>query len=223
MSPARAPGSAGLRAGRSPDAPDAPTALPFGEVLDPELAEEGAEALARRLLGCRLVSLVGGTPTGGRIVETEAYVGPHDPACHAATRSGITRRNAPMFGPAATSYVYFVYGMHWCFNVVAGQRGDPQAVLIRALEPLFGADVMIDRRGRERDVANGPARLCEALAIDGELNEHPLWTPPLLLLDGTLEPGEEIGVSGRIGIREAWDWPLRFFLAGHPDVSRSHS
>ncbi|MSR23151.1 MAG: DNA-3-methyladenine glycosylase [Gemmatimonadetes bacterium] len=195
----------------------------LGDPLDPTSYEVGADELARRLLGCRLISLVGGTSTGGRIVEAEAYVGPHDPASHAAARVGHTVRNAPMFGPGGTAYVYFVYGMHWCFNVVAGRPGDPQAVLIRALESDLGIETMAARRGRSHDLTNGPARLCESLAIDGSLNEHPLWMPPVLLLGGEPVPEERIGVSGRIGIREAREWPLRFFLTGHPDVSKARS
>jgi DNA-3-methyladenine glycosylase len=189
--------------------------------LDPAVCETGAEALARRLLGCRLASWVGGTRTEGRIVETEAYVGPGDPACHAAERTGRTSRNAAMFGPAGSAYVYFVYGMHWCFNVVAGSPGDPQAVLVRALEPLVGMKAMVRRRGRRHDLTNGPARLCQALGIDGRLNGHFLSELPLLLLEGELHPGERVGVSGRVGIRAAREWPLRFFVSAHPDVSRA--
>jgi DNA-3-methyladenine glycosylase len=126
-----------------------------------------------------------------------------------------------MFGPPGRSYVYFVYGMHWCFNVVAGRRGDPQAVLVRAVEPGLGLDAMIRRRGRPSNLANGPARLCAALGITGAQNDLALSEPPVVLLEGTLRPGEEIGVSPRVGIREAADWPLRFFVAGHPGVSRA--
>lgn len=178
-----------------------------------------ASEVARELLGCRLVSTMEGLRTGGRIVETEAYVGPHDPACHAAERTGRTSRNAPMFGPGGTSYVYFVYGMHWCFNVVTGEPDDPQAVLIRALEPEEGHEVMARRRERSRDLTNGPARLCQALGLTGELNGHPLERPPLVLVPGDRVPDGDVAVSGRIGIREARDWPLRYFVAGDPHVS----
>ncbi|MEX1256247.1 MAG: DNA-3-methyladenine glycosylase [Gemmatimonadota bacterium] len=182
--------------------------------------EGPAEEVAPRLLGCTLLSLVGGVATGGRIVEVEAYTGPDDPASHAAARIGRTARNAPMFGPPGRSYVYFVYGMHWCFNVVTGAAGDPQAVLVRAIEAGIGRETMARRRGRRGDLTNGPARLCEALAIQGEHNDLSLTAPPLLLLDGAPGPGEVVKVSPRIGIREAADWPLRFFLSGHPDVSQ---
>ena len=182
--------------------------------------ERGAEEVARDLLGCRLVSEIGGIEVGGRIVETEAYIGPQDPASHAAARIGRTARNEPMFGPAGTAYIYFIYGMHWCFNVVTSIPGDPQAVLIRALEPEFGISTMRERRDGSRDLTNGPARLASALGINGRLNGHLLSDPPLRLVWAPRREKDSVEVSGRIGIREAQEWPLRFFLAGHPNLSR---
>ena len=190
-------------------------------LLDPAALLPGAEVAARRLLGCYLVSTIGGRPVGGRIVETEAYLGRRDPASHARERVGRTRRNSPMFGPPGTAYVYFVYGMHWCFNVVAATEGEPEAVLVRALEPLFGEDLMRERRGGVRDLTNGPARLCAALGIDGSLNEHRLADAPLVILDAPEGAEGEVAVTGRIGVREAESWPLRFFYRGHPHVSRA--
>jgi len=181
--------------------------------------ERSAEEVARDLLGCRLVSTIGGVEVGGRIVETEAYIGPQDPASHAAARIGRTSRNDPMFGPAGMAYVYFIYGMHWCFNVVTSRTGDPQAVLIRALEPDAGLATMRARRGTTPNLTNGPARLAVALSIDGRMNGHRLSDPPLRLLQGEMQEAERLGVSGRIGIREAEDWPLRFFIDGHPNLS----
>ena len=160
-----------------------------------------AENAARDLLGSYLVSTIGGGVAGGRIVETEAYLGLPDPASHAAERIGRTGRNAPMFGPSGIAYVYFVYGMHWCFNVVTGEEGDPQAVLVRAIEPGFGIRQMRIRRGRENDLTNGPARLCQALGIDGALNWHPCDRRPLLLIQGAPPPPDRIAVTGRVGIR----------------------
>ena len=180
-----------------------------------------AEEAAQDLLGSYLISTVGGRVTGGRIVETEAYMGRQDPASHAAERIGRTARNATMFGESGRAYVYFVYGMHWCVNVVTGREGDPQAVLVRAIEPQFGTAPMRQRRGRDRDLTNGPARLCQALGIDGRLNGHPLGKAPLSLIAGKRPSGMKIGVSGRVGVRMADDWPLRFFLEGHAAVSRS--
>lgn len=179
-----------------------------------------AEALARDLLGALIVSTIDGVETAGRIVETEAYTGPDDPASHAARRIGRTARNATMFGHAGDAYVYLIYGMHWCLNVVASEAGDPQGVLIRALEPMTGFEAMRERRGRAHDLCSGPGRLCQALGIGGDLDGHDLSAAPLRLrlppsgCDGTVR------CSGRIGIREARDWPLRFFLDGNPHVSK---
>jgi DNA-3-methyladenine glycosylase len=189
-------------------------------LLPRSFLERGAEEVARALLGCRLISSIEGAEVGGRIVETEAYVGAEDPASHAAARIGRTARNDAMFGPGGTAYVYFVYGMHWCFNVVTGHRGDPQAVLIRALEPELGLPTMRERRGASPHLTNGPARLAAALSIDGRMNGHRLSDPPLRLFMGKPAETERVGVSGRIGIREAREWPLRFFLEGHPNLSR---
>jgi DNA-3-methyladenine glycosylase len=194
--------------------------LPEGFALSGRELELEAETAARELIGCYLVSTVGGQIVGGRIVETEAYLGTQDPASHAAERIGRTARNAPMFRQAGTAYVYFIYGMHWCFNVVTGQEGDPQAVLIRALEPSFGRITMQERRGRGGDLTSGPGRLCKALGIDGSLNGRSIGVEPLFLVRAVEDPDLDIEVSGRVGVRRAEDWPLRFFLRGHPDVSR---
>ena len=167
-----------------------------------------------------LESTVGGILTAGRIVETEAYLGTVDPASHAAARIGRTDRNDPMFGPPGTAYVYRIYGMHRCVNVVTDREGYPGAVLLRALEPLEGLERMAERRGRDGDLSNGPARLARALGIDLERNHHPFAEPPLRLLDPPRRVCRgRVAVSGRIGISRAADWPLRFFLEGHPDVS----
>jgi DNA-3-methyladenine glycosylase len=177
-------------------------------------------AVARDLLGARLVSTVGNGRASGVIVETEAYLGADDPASHAATRTGRTPRNAVMFGPPGRAYVYRIYGMHWCLNVVTGSVGHAQAVLLRGLEPLEGVDLMVSRRGRPRDLASGPGRLCQALGVDGRLYGHDLESPPLQLLPGWPVPDGEVVVTGRIGVREAADWPLRFCVRGSPGVSR---
>jgi DNA-3-methyladenine glycosylase len=178
-----------------------------------------AEELAPDLLGWTLRSTVGGRVVEGRIVETEAYTGPDDPASHSARRIGRTARNESMFGPPGTGYVYLIYGIHWCFNVVSAAEDDPQAVLVRALEPLRGAKEMALRRGRRSDLSNGPGRLCQALGIDGGLDGHDLTHPPLELVPPPARYTGPIGVSGRIGIRRARDRPLRFFMEEHPDVS----
>ena len=178
-----------------------------------------ADEVARSLLGCRLRSTVGGLRTEGVIVETEAYVGPHDPASHAAERIGRTKRNAAMFGPPGTAYVYRSYGIHWCLNVVTGPEGYPAAVLVRALDPVSGQDTMGFRREGKRPLCAGPGRLTQAVGVSGELDGHDLRVPPLQILSGWTLSDVGVGVSGRIGIRKAADWPLRFFLKGHPEVS----
>lgn len=177
-----------------------------------------AEEVAPDLLGQRIVSSIGGHRTEGVIVETEAYVGPQDPASHAAARIGRTVRNQVMFGRPGLAYVYLIYGMHWCLNVVTGREGFPAAVLIRALDPVVGVPVMEERRGR-RPLASGPARLCQALGVTGDLNGHDLDQGPLRLAPGWPVDEGHIATSGRIGIRQVADWPLRFYLRNHPAVS----
>lgn len=178
------------------------------------------EVVARELLGARLVSDVGGVRTAGVIVETEAYGGADDPASHAATRAGRTARNAAMFGPAGRAYVYRIYGMHWCANVVTGAEDDAQAVLIRALAPIEGEDAMVARRGRREGLASGPGRLCQALGITSELYGHDLREAPLRVLPGWWVPDGSVATSGRIGVRLAAERPLRFHVRGEPHVSR---
>ncbi|HEU5259821.1 MAG TPA: DNA-3-methyladenine glycosylase [Gemmatimonadales bacterium] len=177
--------------------------------------------VARGLLGQILVSAVGGRPVAGRIVETEAYVGPDDPACH-GYRARKTRRNASLFGAPGTAYVYFTYGMHWCLNAVTETEGFPAAVLIRALEPLEGVATMQRRRGavREGQLCSGPARLCEALAVTGRLDGASLERGVLRIVRGPSRRRFAISVTPRIGITRAVDWPLRFLIKDSPWVSR---
>jgi len=181
------------------------------------------EEVARGLLGRILVSNIGGRGerTAGRIVEVEAYVGPHDPACHAYGHRR-TARTEPLYGQPGTAYVYFTYGMHWCLNAVTEPRDFPAAVLIRALEPLDGLDTMRQRRRTEQDrhLCAGPARLCEALGVTGAVNGSSLQRGPLQVVQGTSPKKAEIVVGPRIGITQAADWPLRFYLKSSPWVSR---
>jgi DNA-3-methyladenine glycosylase len=176
--------------------------------------------VARELLGRILVSDVGGRGqrTAGRIVEVEAYVGPHDPACHAYGHRR-TARTEPLYGPPGTAYVYFTYGMHWCLNAVTETQNFPAAVLIRALEPLDGLDVMRERRGKE-PLCAGPARLCEALGVTGALNGVSLQRGLLRIVEGRAPKRGAIATGPRIGITQAADWPLRFYLKDSPWVSR---
>lgn len=177
--------------------------------------------VARALLGQLVVSTIGGRRCVARIVETEAYVGPHDPACHAALWRR-TARNEVLYGEPGLAYVYFTYGMHWCANVVTEREGFPAAVLLRALEPLEGLAAMRRRRGAVHDeaLAAGPARLTQALGIDRRLNGHRLTQPPLWIAAGTRVPARRVAVGPRIGIRVAADWKLRFYVRDNPFVSK---
>jgi len=148
----------------------------------------------------------------GRIVEVEAYTS-IDPASHSFR--GMTNRNAVMFGPAGHLYVYFTYGMHHCANVVTGGVGDGQAVLLRAVEPLAGLDVMVARRGRSRNIADGPGKLCQAFAIDLSVNDADLCRPgPIGLFDDGVAPPAVPAASLRIGISVGVDTPWRWTVAG---------
>lgn len=194
----------------------APVAGPFPA----DLFLRPVAEVARALLGGRVVSTVEGCRSAGVIVETEAYGGPEDPASHASTRSGRTRRNDSMFGPPGHAYVYRSHGVHWCLNVVTGPEGIPQAVLIRGVEPLEGLDVMERRRGGRRPITAGPGRLCQALGIHGAHDGHDLSGGEVRLEPGWAVPAAVVRVTGRVGIRTATDWPLRFYVSGSPGVSR---
>ncbi|MCP5024680.1 MAG: DNA-3-methyladenine glycosylase [Actinomycetia bacterium] len=156
----------------------------------------------------------------GRIVEAEAYLGQTDPAAH--SYKGETPRCRTMFGPPGHLYVYFTYGMHWCANAVCGD-GDGVAVLIRALEPLAGLDEMHQRRPkarRPRDLCSGPAKLAQALAIDGEFDGADLVTGPVRVLDDGVPPPDRPAIGTRIGISVAVDEPWRWWVPDNPHVSR---
>ena len=158
----------------------------------------------------------------GRIVEVEAYRGAEDPASHAYR--GQTRRNAVMFGPPGRLYVYFTYGMHWCANVVCATEGVAQAVLLRALAPVAGVEKMRASRPaarRDRDLCNGPAKLCQALGITGADNGSDLLGGSAIVLcdDGVPPPGEP-GTGARVGITSATEVPWRWWVAGDANVSR---
>ena len=172
--------------------------------------------VARQLLGMRLVRLLNGERLGGIIVETEAYRGEEDLACHA--RAGLTPRTQVMYGPPGHAYVYFTYGMHWMLNFVCGEPGYPAAVLLRGIYPTEGLETIAARRpGRHRSSwASGPARLCKALAIDGSFNGHALYNPQSELWIESAPPlGDEcVQIGPRIGIPnvpEPWrSKPWRF-------------
>ena len=179
------------------------------------------EVVARELLGAVLECRTQEGVVSGRIVETEAYVGEHDLACHAA--AGRTQRTAPLYGPPGIAYVYFIYGVHWCVNAVTRPVDQPSAVLIRALEPLEGIEIMRRRRPaarRDIDLTNGPGKLCEALGITGAHNWLPLQKPPLRILRGSPVPEALTQTTPRIGITQCRDWPLRWVIRENPFVSR---
>lgn len=192
-------------------------------VLPEGFYDRDAETVARDLLGALLVSDCGGVHCVGRIVETEAYPGPHDPASHAAAAIGRTARNEPMFGPPGCAYIHLNYGVHWCLNVVVGPRGFPAAVLLRALEPLEGIGAMRGRRGSrpDRELTSGPAKLTRALGIGPELQRHSLWRKPLFIATGIELPSDAVGNSARIGISKGADRPWRYFDRRSRFVSRA--
>jgi DNA-3-methyladenine glycosylase len=180
--------------------------------------------VARALLGQRLVRNVEGQRVSGRIVEVEAYDGRQDQAAHA--RSGPTERNASVFGPPGHAYVYFIYGMHYCFNVVAEPEGTGAAVLVRALEPVEGLSEMRARRGGRDGVelTNGPAKLCYALDIDRDLDATDLVEGEALWIErDEAVPEEQIARGPRVGVRGD-EWALtvewRFWIEGNAYVSR---
>ena len=176
--------------------------------------------LAPALLGRVLVRTTPDGRVAGRIVETEAYPGPEDPASHAAGRIGRTPRNDPLFGPAGTVYIHRNYGIHWCFNVVAADVGKPEGVLVRAVAPLEGLPLMRERRGGRPELTNGPGRLGAAFALGSELQGHLLDRPPLWIEDGDPVPESEIVATRRVGIRRAADRPWRWFDGRSEWVSR---
>ncbi len=199
-----------------------------GRLLPRTFFEEAPAEVAPRLLGKLLVHRSGMGLLTGRIVEVEAYLGPHhdppDPAAH--SYRGPTPRNQVLFGPAGHAYVYSIYGRSYCMNVSCEVEGRAGCVLLRALEPVCGADQMAVLRGlskawRPRDLTRGPGRLCQALGLTRASHNGLDLTnaqSPLQLRDDGYQPANTI-LTPRIGIRHAVDWPLRFALAGHPCVS----
>ncbi len=199
-----------------------------GWLLERAFFERPPDQVAPRLLGRLLVHR---TPKGilaGRIVEVEAYLGPHndppDPAAHA--HRGPTPRNAVLFGPAGHAYVYAIYGRYFCMNISCEVEGRAGCVLLRALEPVAGLEQMARNRGVGRDapaktLTSGPGRLCQALGLArANHNGLDLLDPesPLQVRDDGY-PSSDVEVTPRIGIKVAVDWPMRFSLAGHKCVS----
>jgi len=191
-----------------------------GRVLPAAFYDRPTELVARELLGAVLECTTDDGVAAGRIVETEAYLGPDDPACHAVV--GRTERTWHLHGPPGVAYVYFIYGAHWCFNAVTREEGHGSAVLVRALAPVRGIELMRRRRGDpgvDRNLANGPGKLCQALGITGALDGVRLDRKPLRILAGDAIADDDVVVTPRIGITRAADWPLRWFVRDNPFVS----
>jgi DNA-3-methyladenine glycosylase len=186
-------------------------------LLNRQFYTRPAAVVARELLGKILVH----GAVSGRIVETEAYLGEGDGAAHSA--AGLTRRTRVIFGPPGHAYVYFIYGMYDCLNIVAEREGTPGCVLIRAIEPLTGLAVMRRRRPAARrveDLANGPGKLTRAFAITLGHNGADLTRGPITVRSPSDETPVEIAVSRRVGITKSADLPLRFFVKGSGFTSR---
>ena len=178
--------------------------------------------MARQCIGKVLVSRTADGEAAGRIVEAEAYRGPRDLAAHSSR--GLTRRTAAMFGPPGHAYIYLLYGVSWALNLVAASEGEPHAVLIRALEPVRGLNLMVSRRKQpagSRELTNGPGKLTQALGITGSLYGADLCGDELFLEEGDRVP-RPIGRSRRINVEYAGPWadkPWRFYERGNRYVS----
>jgi DNA-3-methyladenine glycosylase len=195
---------------------------PLGAPLRRAFYDRETEFVARDLLGAILRCETPEGVASGRIVETEAYLGEHDAACHAA--AGETARTRWLYGPPGTAYVYFIYGVHWCFNAVTRAAGHPSAVLVRAIEPIEGIELMRERRRHprsDRELTNGPGKLCAALGITGAMNGWLLYDSPLTIHRGVTVPDADVVITPRIGITRAADWPLRWYVRENPFVSKT--
>jgi len=182
--------------------------------------ERYTPVVAKDLLGCLLLRRIRGKTLSGRIVEVEAYRGSDDPASH--SYRGETKRSAIMFGEAAHAYLFFVYGNHWCLNFTTEGKGQPGAVLIRALEPVEGIEEMVKNRGVSEvgRLTNGPGKLTKAFSIDGGFNGEDVVTSKRLYVVGREGP-VRIVASARIGITKGREKKWRFSVEGSPFVSKS--
>lgn len=193
----------------------------MGRILPRSFYDRETELVARDMLGTILECETNEGRASGIIVETEAYLGEHDQACHAVV--GRTARTNTLYGHPGISYVYFIYGMYWCFNAVTRGEGLPSAVLVRAIEPLDGISFMRERRPRVRsepELTNGPGKLCMALGIVGSMSGKSLQRKPIVVREGEHIPDSGVAVTTRIGITRSADWPLRWTVRGNPFVSK---
>lgn|SRR5579884_77770 len=195
--------------------------LRLGKILPRGFYERPVEQVARDLLGNFLVHKIGNTTLAGKIVETEAYLGVNDRAAHAWR--GVTDRTRVLFGPPGHAYVYFIYGMYECLNLVAEPEGRAGCVLIRAVEPVLGIDEMRRRRPGARrleDLASGPGKLTLAMGITRKHNGTDVTRGPLVVRAPAIREAFRIAAGPRVGITHNADWPLRFYIEGSPYVSR---
>lgn len=201
-----------------------PTLPNRADLLPLAFFERDPRIVARDVLGCVLISRRGGVVTGGRIVEVEAYLGAADPGSHASTR-GITTRNAVMHGPPGHAYVYFTYGNHYMLNFVCEPQGTAGAVLVRALEPLWGLGEMAVRRGGRPagELANGPGKLTTAMGIDLSDNACPLNEMGICVYDAPRLTDAQVVASGRIGLADGHEHEYRYYLRDNPFVSRGRT
>jgi DNA-3-methyladenine glycosylase len=195
-------------------------------ILQRAFYQQDTVKVAKNLLGKILIHESSQGKTAGRIVETEAYRGPEDKAAH-SSGGRRTPRNEVMFGEKGHAYIYFIYGMYYCFNVTAGHvPGKPEAVLIRALEPVVGQDIMAKRRGDRQaktvNLTNGPSKLCMAMDILKSQNKTDLTSPPLYIEDAPPVPKTDVVETPRIGVDYAGEWknrPWRFYIKRNSFVS----
>ena len=196
-------------------------------ILQRPFYQRNTITVSKDLLGKILVHESSQATTAGRIVETEAYLGPEDKAAH-SSGGRRTKRNQVMFGQKGHAYVYFIYGLYHCFNITTGPTpGKPEAVLIRALEPVAGEETMMKRRGakqgKKANLTNGPSKLCIAMNISKSQNKTDLTAPPLYIKDSPSVPKQNIVETIRIGVDYSGEWknkPWRFYIKANKFVSK---
>ncbi len=192
----------------------------MGKPLDLDFYCRDTVQVAKELLGCLLINHTSKEDIGGIIVETEAYLGKEDPACHSA--KSMTERNKTMFKGAGFSYVYLIYGIHYCYNVTTSADNKPEAVLIRALEPTTGIEFMKRKRKKEKliDLCSGPGKLTQALDINLNNDGQRVDTGNIRIYSGKNYDNKEIAAAKRIGISTAKDLLLRFYIKDNKFISK---
>lgn len=191
--------------------------------LEKEFYLRDTVKVAKDLLGKIIIRKFGNKFAAVKIVETEAYIGDHDPACHAFGR--VTKRNSVIYGPEGRAYVYFIYGSYFCFNAVCGEEGVGNAILIRAGEPVEGIDILRKFRSNLKndiELTNGPSKLCMAMNIDLSLNSAEITdaNSKIFIAENDLLKKSEIVTSKRIGLNKGVEFPYRFFIKGNPFVTK---